>query len=70
MPVPEDNPITAEKIDVGRRLFFDCRLWRDGSISCASCHTPERALTDARARAVGVFGRTGRAQCAALLCKG
>ena len=36
MPVPEENPLTAEKIELGRRLFFDRRLSRDGTISCAS----------------------------------
>ena len=42
LPVPEENPLTAEKIELGRRLFFDRRLSRDGSVACASCHDPER----------------------------
>ena len=54
----EGNPLTAEKIELGRRLFFDRRLSRDGSISCSSCHDPERAFSDGRPLAVGVFGRT------------
>jgi len=33
LPAPEDNPLTAEKIELGRRLFFDRRLSRDGSIA-------------------------------------
>ena len=37
MPVPEENPITVEKIELGQRLFSDRRLARDGSIACASC---------------------------------
>ena len=49
MPVPEDNPLTPEKIELGRRLFFDRRLSRDGSVSCSSCHDPERAFSDGRA---------------------
>ena len=40
MPVPEDNPITAEKIELGRRLFNDRRLSRDGTVACSSCHNP------------------------------
>ncbi|MBI1874171.1 MAG: hypothetical protein HYS05_09825 [Acidobacteria bacterium] len=40
MPVPEDNPLTAEKIELGRRLFNDRRLSREGSISCSSCRDP------------------------------
>lgn len=40
MPVPDDNELTDEKIALGRRLFFDRRLSRDGSVACASCHDP------------------------------
>jgi cytochrome c peroxidase len=70
MPVPEDNPLTAEKIELGRRLFSDRRLSRDGSVSCASCHNPARAFSDRRAVAVGVFGRTGRRNPPALVNRG
>lgn len=66
MPVPEDNALTPEKVALGRRLFFDKRLSRDGSVSCSSCHDPERAFSDGRAVAVGVFGRTGRRNAPAL----
>ena len=70
MPVPEDNILTAEKIELGRRLFFDRRLSRDGSVACASCHDPERAFSDGRAVAVGVFGREGRRNSPALINRG
>lgn len=60
MPVPLDNPITAEKLALGRRLFNNGRLSRDGTISCASCHDPARAFTDDHDVAIGVFGRRGR----------
>ena len=43
MPVPQDNPQSAEKIALGRHLFFDGRLSADGKISCASCHDPRQA---------------------------
>lgn len=59
-PVPEHNPLSAAKIDLGRRLFFDAGLSRDGTRACASCHVPERAFTDGRPVSVGVFGRIGR----------
>jgi len=59
LPTPEDNQLTAEKIELGRRLFFDRRLSRDQSISCATCHDPARAFSDGRRTAVGVFGRSG-----------
>jgi cytochrome c peroxidase len=70
IPVPEDNPLTAEKIELGRRLFSDRRLSRDGSVSCASCHDPQRAFSDGRAIAVGVFGRVGRRNSPALINRG
>lgn len=59
VPVPADNPITAEKAALGKRLFFERELSRDRGIACATCHEPERAFADQRATAVGVFGRTG-----------
>jgi len=42
MPVPPDNKITKEKVELGKILFFDPRLGGDASISCASCHDPEQ----------------------------
>jgi len=70
LPAPETNPLTAEKIEQGRRLFFDRRLSRDNSTSCSSCHDPERAFSDGRAVAVGVFGRAGRRNSPALINRG
>lgn len=67
LPVPEDNPLTTEKIDLGRRLFFDRRLSRDGSVACSSCHDPERAFSDGRPIAIGVSGRKGRRNVPALI---
>lgn len=67
MPVPEENPMTAEKIELGRRLFADPRLSRDGSIACTSCHDPERAFSKAEAVSPGVFGRRGRRNAPALV---
>ena len=59
VPVPDTNPITKESVQLGRKLFFDKRLSRDRTVSCATCHNPEYAFTDARKLAVGVDGRTG-----------
>jgi cytochrome c peroxidase len=70
MPVPEGNPITAEKIERGRRLFSDPRLSRDRSISCASCHHPERAFSDAHSVAIGVSGRHATRNAPALINRG
>ena len=54
--MPEDNPVTAEKVALGRRLFYDVRLSGNGTQACASCHQQKRAFTDARARALGSTG--------------
>jgi len=70
LPVPEDNPLTLEGIELGRRLFFDRRLSRDGSVSCASCHDQARAFSDGRAIAEGVSGRKGRRNSPALINRG
>ncbi len=43
-PTPADNPLTPAKIALGRRLFEDRRLSRDGKVSCATCHDPSRAF--------------------------
>ena len=70
LPAPEDNPLTTERIELGRRLFSDRRLSRDGSIACVSCHDPERAFSDGRAVAEGVLGRKGRRNSPALINRG
>jgi cytochrome c peroxidase len=54
--VPSDNPMSAEKATLGRQLFFDTRLSSTGQYSCATCHRPELAFTDGRARAQGATG--------------
>lgn len=61
VPEPEDNPITLEKIELGKMLFFDPRLSGDGNMSCASCHSPVFGWSDGLATAKGfqsmVLGR-------------
>jgi cytochrome c peroxidase len=70
IPVPEDNPITTERVARGRELFFDTRLSRDRTIACASCRDPERAFSDGRSVAIGVFNRVGRRSAPALVNRG
>ncbi len=61
VPVPDNNPVTAEKINLGRKLFFDRRLSINNTFSCAMCHVPEQGFTsNEMATAVGVEGRTVR----------
>ena len=55
-PSPADNPLTADKIALGARLFSDVRLSGGGDRSCASCHDPDRAFTDGRRRALALSG--------------
>jgi cytochrome c peroxidase len=56
VPVPPDNAPSAEKIELGRQLFFEPRLSGDGSTSCASCHVPQMGWTHADALAKGYPG--------------
>lgn len=46
VPIPDKNPQTQEKIELGKKLFFDRRLSGDGTMNCATCHNPELAFTD------------------------
>lgn len=54
--VPDDNPMSAEKVALGRRLFYDTRLSGNGTFSCASCHQQSRAFADALPRGIGSTG--------------
>lgn len=54
--VPQDNPMNAAKVELGRHLFYDTRLSVNGKQSCASCHRQELAFTDGLARAKGTTG--------------
>ena len=54
--VPADNPMSAAKVDLGRRLFYDVALSGNRTQACATCHRQDRAFTDGRARAIGSTG--------------
>jgi cytochrome c peroxidase len=60
LPVPKDNPMTAAKVELGRMIYFDKRLSKDGSISCATCHDPRTAWTEHRATSVGIHQQAGQ----------
>ncbi|MGF1588071.1 MAG: MbnH family di-heme enzyme [Pleurocapsa sp.] len=51
--VPQDNPMTAEKVELGRQLFYEPRLSITGEYSCASCHQQSLAFTDGKPVALG-----------------
>jgi cytochrome c peroxidase len=54
--VPADNPMSNEKVELGRHLFYDVRLSKNETQSCASCHKQELAFTDGRAVGLGSTG--------------
>jgi cytochrome c peroxidase len=70
MPVPESNPLTREKVELGRRFFFDKRLSRDGTLACASCHDPRLAFSDGREVARGINDAQGTRNAPALINRG
>jgi cytochrome c peroxidase len=59
--VPADNPVTTEKVDLGRTLYFDARLSGDGTVACATCHAPQSGFADPRGTptSLGVGGQLG-----------
>lgn len=54
--VPADNPMSAARVELGRRLFYDKRLSGNGTTACASCHVQALAFTDGRALSPGSTG--------------
>ena len=57
--VPRDNPLTVQKIELGRLLFFDKRLSKNNTIACASCHLSEKGFTDGMPVSTGINGLKG-----------
>ena len=57
--LPSDNEFTTARFALGKRLFFDTVMSRDSSVSCASCHDPQRAFSDSVAYSTGSRGRAG-----------
>jgi cytochrome c peroxidase len=58
-PLPEGSPLDARKVALGKRLFNDTLLSKDGSISCASCHDLSHGGADSRKVSIGVDGAQG-----------
>jgi cytochrome c peroxidase len=59
-PTPADNPMTAAKVELGRRLFYDADLSADGTMSCATCHEQKHAFADGNRTHPGVTDEPGR----------
>ena len=58
--VPADNPMSAAKVELGRRLFYDGDLSADGTVGCFNCHGQHRGFTESNAVHPGVKGAPGR----------
>ncbi|MCX6119843.1 MAG: cytochrome-c peroxidase [Proteobacteria bacterium] len=58
-PSPKDNPTTPAKVELGKKLFFDPRLSKDGTVSCNSCHNVMSGGEDSRPNSVGINGQKG-----------
>jgi cytochrome c peroxidase len=59
LPVPKDNEMTEAKIALGKQLYFDPRLSVDNTVSCASCHHPDKGWSNGEATSAGVGGQRG-----------
>jgi cytochrome c peroxidase len=57
--IPENNPLTKEKIELGRFLFFDKRMSQNNTISCSTCHIPALAFTDGQPVSAGIHRQQG-----------
>ncbi|HEY8155510.1 MAG TPA: cytochrome c peroxidase [Myxococcota bacterium] len=59
--VPADNPPTAAKVELGKRLYFDTRISTDGTVACVTCHDPRSGFADPRGKptSAGVGGALG-----------
>jgi cytochrome c peroxidase len=57
--LPRDNPLTVERVELGKKLFFDKRVSINDEQSCADCHSPDKAFTDGRRTSRGTEGRFG-----------
>lgn len=57
--IPADNPLTPEKVSLGKQLYYDARLSEDNTVACASCHSPRFGFTDGAAVSTGIEGQKG-----------
>ncbi len=57
--VPASNPMTKGKVELGKKLYFDPRVSKNGTVSCATCHNPEKGWTDNEPTSAGIDGQRG-----------
>lgn len=69
-PPPEiavDNPLTVQGVKLGRMLFYETMLSKDGTMSCGSCHRQEHAFSDSNRLSIGVEGLPGKRHAMAVV---
>jgi cytochrome c peroxidase len=57
--IPPNNPQTSQKIQLGKLLYFDTRLSKDNTVSCATCHDPAMGWSDVGPTSKGINGQMG-----------
>jgi cytochrome c peroxidase len=62
VPTPATNLSYAQKVELGKQLYFETRLSKNNSVSCAFCHNPGTGFADARQFSIGAFGTAGGRQ--------
>jgi cytochrome c peroxidase len=68
--IPQNDPLTKAKVELGKQLYFDARLSKDNTVSCASCHRPDHGWGDPRAFSAGVGGALGGRHSPTVLNRG
>jgi cytochrome c peroxidase len=58
--IPKDNPGTLAQVALGKKLYFDTRLSKDGTVACATCHDVSKGFTDHRNTSEGIGDQIGR----------
>jgi cytochrome c peroxidase len=61
LEIPAENPMTTEKVELGKLLYFDKRLSKDGTIACATCHDPKKSWAEDTPTSTGIDGQVGGA---------
>ena len=56
-PVAPQDSVSVQRIELGRRLFFENRVSMDGNVACAHCHLEDKQGSDGLSKAIGVFGK-------------
>jgi hypothetical protein len=59
VPIPDDNPMTAAKVELGKLLYFDTHLSKGGTISCTTCHDPKMGWAEHKPTSVGIHEQVG-----------